>query len=60
MDRAAAVGFDRAADRGRVVGFFGAEVGQEEAVHAALLRLGGFVPPGARVGRGDCGGVCTG
>ena len=60
VDRAAAVGLDRAADRGRVVRFFGAEMGEAEAVHAALLRPGGFVPPGACLGGGDCGGVCAG
>ena len=59
VDCAAAVGFDRAADRGRVVGFVESEMGEEEAVHAALLRLGGFVPPCACVGGGDCGGVCA-
>ena len=58
VDRSAAVGPDRAADCWRGVGFFGAEVGEEEAVHAAVLRLGGAVPRRARVGGGGCGVVC--
>lgn len=54
VDRSSALGLDCAAGCGSLVGFFAAEVGEEEAVYAVLLCLGGFFPCRPCVGVGDC------